>query len=369
MTIDFQIKKEIIEMRRGGATYSNIAKVLGVAESTVWKVLKENKTFPLQKTPAEHSLIKVSETKVSEAEGTEDFPADDTSGTENEFAEHLYALAEELEKSDQANLQLTKKLEEAEKRFKNLKERYNALEDGSKKAKANQEQVIAKRDDTIERLKKAHMDLTEECCKVKEEYSKAEVQYKENIETYEARIGELEHKKTEIPQDFIAEFDALHKENGELKAKVVSLNESLNGMIAKQAQKGTVITYGFEKDFFPAEIREYILEILDEYIRNHDDGDRSRKIDCVKDILENNGYQKIHSERREQLKIAVKRVNNDIYKLVPIIKSLGFSKVSSNNHEKVIYFDDPRYTSSLSNTSSDVRVSKNVTSQFIKEFM
>ncbi len=359
-TVNEAQKAKIIKLRKEGVSYKNISRAVNISEATVWRVLKDNNVAAPEPVKMEtpHSVIKPDPiesylnaniaSEENKAEVKQMAVQEGGEEDDNDFAEHLYALAEELEKADQENRELTDKLEESEKKLKNLKSRYDALEKGSEKSRLNQQNMIDKQRSDLERIKKEYSDTKKE---------------------YEAHIKELQEKKAEIPPEFLSEFDTFEKENKELKAKTLGLEASLNNLIQKQGQNGALITYGFEKDFFPMEIREYVLEILEEYIKNHDDGSRSRKLDCIKDVLESNGFQSIHNDRRETLATGFKKANNDFVKCVSVLEELGFSKVASNNHEKLIYFNDPRYVTVLPVTPSDFRAVKNSISQMTKEFL
>lgn len=356
MKYDPAVKQEVIELRKSGLSYSNIAKAVGLPESGVWRILQENPVpTPTVKNNASHSLIKETpvknavtepEDEVTEEEEAAEATISDADITAD-YAEHLYALTEELEKSDLENQELSKKLDDTEKKLKNLKNRYDALEKGAEKTRVNQQETIAKQKAELEKVKKEHA-----------------VQ----IEQYKSKLGELKNKEAELPSEFAQEFDTLERENRDLKAKLLAMDSHIQNKGQSQPQNEMLITYGFEKDFFPSEIREFVLEALEEYVRNHDNGKRSRKNDCIKDVLDNNVFERIHTNRREELSNAFKKADNDYSKVTPVLEKLGFQKVASNNHVKWVYHDDPRYTTSLSVTPSDCRAVKNVVSEMLNEF-
>ena len=61
---------------------------------------------------------------------------------------------------------------------------------------------------------------------------------------------------------------------------------------------------GDESEFYEGEIREIILEVLEDYKRNLKPDTRREHV--VNDILENNDYKQLQAKRREQIKVALK---------------------------------------------------------------
>ncbi len=113
----------------------------------------------------------------------------------------------------------------------------------------------------------------------------------ENAELYE--IFETQLSRTE------AANQGLNKEIQRLTIE----NQALRMRLASKDQQ-PLIYMGEEVNFYEGEIREIILEILEDYLRNVKKDTRREHI--VTDLLENNTYERIPSKRREQIKTALK---------------------------------------------------------------
>ncbi len=143
------------------------------------------------------------------------------------------------------------------------------------------------------------------------------------------------------------------------------LNESQEIM----GKQELVLKRGQEQDFFMNEAIGYVIEVLEEYVKNNDAGKRRRKIDVLRDIVKNNDYSMIHEERREKLKKTLIKTDGNVSKAGSVLKELGLSVVSQNSHRKFIYFDDRRYITNISLTPSDRRAVKNCISDIISEML
>ncbi len=329
------LAKRIISLRKNGCTYSEIGRATGVADSTIWKVLKENGMVGTEKTGAsDPSPVEAASESLNTTDSTVD------------FAEHLYSLVTALDEADNKNKKLTNSLENMTRELNSLKNKCSSLEKEAVKTRQNQRNII-------EKLRTDNETLMKESA--------------ESKSRYETQLRELRDKTTEIPQEFVTEFDQMSAENRDLKAKLEAMTLSIKKISAGQKTSGQLLSYGFEQDFFDGEIKEYVLEALDEYIRMHDDKKRQRRIDVLQDVLDNNHFQHIHEMRREAFSNALNKTNGSFTKASTDLDKLGLTKISSNAHEKWVYFNDPRYTTAVSQTPSDHRMVKNTISDVVKE--
>lgn len=108
------------------------------------------------------------------------------------------------------------------------------------------------------------------------------------------------------------------------------------------------------------EIREIILEILEDYSRNVQKDTRRDHI--VTDLLENNNYGHIPVKRREQIKVALKGYKSLDGSLRGLLESIGFVITDDGKHYKWTYFGDHWYSVTIAKTSSDNRAELNMTS-------
>lgn len=114
-------------------------------------------------------------------------------------------------------------------------------------------------------------------------------------------LAETELKETEKEvQDYIAAFDGdqkkLQEQNRELIRQLQSLQQENQGLRRRLDRQGRepVLFLGDELEFFPGEIREMILDAVEDTLTK---GCRpgSRRYDVLKDILQNNPYEHIRA--------------------------------------------------------------------------
>lgn len=160
-------------------------------------------------------------------------------------------------------------------------------------------------------------------------------------------------------EEQLSKTEALNKElNNEIQRMMVE-NQALRMRLASKNQK-PLLYMGEENEFYEGEIREIILEILDDYKRNIKPGTRREHV--VNDILENNEYKQIQAKRREQIKVALKGYKTLSGSLRNTLESLGFVITEDGKHYKWTYFGDHRYIVTAAKSSSDNRSGMNLAS-------
>lgn len=167
----------------------------------------------------------------------------------------------------------------------------------------------------------------------------------ENAELYE--VFEKQLKKTEESNEQLnRQVQKLTAENQALRMKLASLD------------KVPALYLGEERDFYSGEIREIILEILSEYQRNY--LANTRRDHIIKDLIENNEYEKLPAKRREQIKKILKGYRTLTCSLKSELEALGFEISDDGKHYKWSYYGDHRYVETVSKTSSDGRAGMNM---------
>lgn len=169
----------------------------------------------------------------------------------------------------------------------------------------------------------------------------------ENAELYEVFEEQLS-KTEEANQALNREIQRLTIENQALRMRLVSRDQQ------------PLIYMGEEADFYEGEIREIILEILEDYSRNVQKDTRRDHI--VADLLENNDFEHIPAKRREQIKVALKGYRSLGGSLRGILESMRFVITDDGKHYKWTYFGDHRYSVTIAKTSSDNRAGMNMAS-------
>ena len=93
-----------------------------------------------------------------------------------------------------------------------------------------------------------------------------------------------------------------------------------------------ILYLGEEEEFYQGEIREMILDAIAEKLKNL--GEKTRRWDALTDVLNANDYQNIRDER-----------------------------------ERLTYYGDGRYKTTIAKTGSDWREGKNIASVILKSMM
>lgn len=151
------------------------------------------------------------------------------------------------------------------------------------------------------------------------------------------------------------EIDALTSENYGLRSKINS------------GDRVPILFLGNEEEFFSGEIKEMILDMLDEGVKAISPG--TRRCDVINDILENNGYKKIREEREKNIKIMFKDYKNMSSTVRQQLKDIGFEITEDGKHYRLTYYGDDRYKTTIAKTGSDWREGKNIAATILKNMM
>ena len=160
-------------------------------------------------------------------------------------------------------------------------------------------------------------------------------------------------------EEQISKTEFLNKELSNDVQRLMLENQTLRMRLASKDQK-PLLYMGEEIEFYEGEIREIILEILDDNKRNLKPG--TRRAHVVNDIIENNDYKQLQAKRREQIKVALKGYKTLNGSLRNLLESLGFVITDDGKHYKWTYFGDHRYVTTAAKTSSDNRAGMNLAS-------
>ena len=172
----------------------------------------------------------------------------------------------------------------------------------------------------------------------------------------------LEEENAELYEVFEEHLSKMEEANRALNQEIQRLtieNQALRMRLASRDQQ-PLIYMGEEADFYEGEIREIILEILEDYSRNVQKDTRRDHI--VSDLLENNEFEHIPAKRREQIKVALKGYKSLSGSLRGLLESMGFVITDDGKHYKWTYFGDHRYSATMAKTSSDNRAGMNMAS-------
>lgn len=198
---------------------------------------------------------------------------------------------------------------------------------------------------------------------------------RKNIDTWDGILNEQLHLKNmeliKSKETIEEENDYLYEEFGDQLKKMEETNAKQNneiqrltaevqGLRMKFSDKTQVpiIVAGEEKDFYEGEIKEIVLEILEEYKKSCHEG--SRRLHVIDDILQCNEYKHLPEKKREILKKALKGYRSLSGSLKNELEALGIEITSDGKHYKWSYFGDNRYVVTAAKTSSDARSGMNL---------
>lgn len=149
--------------------------------------------------------------------------------------------------------------------------------------------------------------------------------------------------------------DALTSENYGLRAKINSID------------RVPVIFLGDEDEFYPGEIKEMILDVLDESLKTATQ--KTRRYDVLNDILEKNGYERVHDERERMIKNMFKDYKTLSGIMRQELKEIGFEITEDGKHYRLTYYGDDRYKTTIAKTGSDYREGKNIATTILRNMM
>lgn len=144
------------------------------------------------------------------------------------------------------------------------------------------------------------------------------------------------------------------KENNELKQRIVDLNNKIaileNSNTEIYGDEG-LIAPGNEKELYPGETKELLIDILKDARKNIKD--KTRRADILDDLIKNNPVKEIPLNQSKKVKEALKGYSIANKALLKRLKELGLSAVKGNTHYKITYHGDARYVTYLASTGSD----------------
>ena len=149
--------------------------------------------------------------------------------------------------------------------------------------------------------------------------------------------------------------EALRCENLGLRAKM----ESIEAI--------PILYLGSEDEFYPGEIKNIVLEILGDAIKNIKSN--SRRADVVSDVYRNNDYKNLSGERQQKVKNLLKSYDGMSKELRQDLKNLGFEITEDGKHYKLTYCGDRRYWTTLSKTPSDYREGINAAKTICRDML
>ena len=160
-------------------------------------------------------------------------------------------------------------------------------------------------------------------------------------ETFDEDLNSLQQKLDEL----VKANEALMIENSVLRAKLNTVDAM------------PIVYQGEEEDFYPNEIKDMILGVLDDALTTTENS--TRKADILTDILQCNEYLHLNEEKKQRVKAIFKGYKTLIGAMKQELNDLGMTITDDGKHYKLTYHDDPRYMVTIGKTPSDNRAGSN----------
>lgn len=158
------------------------------------------------------------------------------------------------------------------------------------------------------------------------------------------------------------QVEQLSRANDALTSENYGLRSKLNVV-----DRVPVIFLGDEEEFYSGEIKEMILDALDESLKAATP--KTRRYDVLNDILEKNAYKRLHDEREKMIKNMFKDYKTLSGVMRQELKDIGFEITEDGKHYRLTYYGDDRYKTTIAKTGSDWREGKNIAATILKSMM
>lgn len=197
---------------------------------------------------------------------------------------------------------------------------------------------------------KGNLDKTQEKMQQKA-MEEAKVEADKILDSFEEDMLKLQDQVEQLSRA----NDALTSENYGLRSKINSVD------------RVPVIFLGDEEEFYSGEIKEMILDALNESLKTV--VPKTRRYDVLNDILEKNAYQRVYDEREKIVKNMFKDYKTLSGIMKQDLKELGFEITEEGKHYRLTYYGDERYKTTIAKTGSDWREGKNIATTILKNMM
>lgn len=186
-----------------------------------------------------------------------------------------------------------------------------------------------------------------------------------NIELLKSKET-IEEENDFLYEEFGDQLKKLEETNARQNNEIQRLTAEVQGLRMKFSNQSQtpIIFAGEEEDFYEGEIKEIVLEILEEYKKSCHEGSRRQHV--IDDILKSNECRHLPEKKREILKNALKGYRSLSGSLKSELEALGIEITSDGKHYKWSYFGDNRYVVTAAKTSSDGRSGMNLSATMDK---
>ncbi|MBF2057921.1 MAG: hypothetical protein IGQ45_12070 [Cyanobacterium sp. T60_A2020_053] len=271
------------------------------------------------------------------------------------------------------NYKITAEKKKAEELARITQIKFEQIKIEKQQAKELVKMAILKCEQAIKEKEKAEelaLTIQEKVEQIEMEKQRAEEDVIYLYESIEEDTKKLEQKVTDLE----AENKFLAEENQNQKSELVELQNKCNQLSShlmavnnsdndSSDQRERIYFYIREKNFYPDEIKEIILDLLKQSLHNVYEG--SRRDHILRDLLHNNPS----NGSLESLKKEIHDLFNNYRSLNPKMRRdlghLGFQFVD-NKHHKIRFYQDDRYTHTFASSASDHRAGTNNASEICR---
>lgn len=194
-------------------------------------------------------------------------------------------------------------------------------------------------------------------CQREERIAAEQAKLKTEDETYrllDAFDDDMKNLQKQV-EELTRSNDALRFENQRLREKL------------SENQHTAVLYAGDEDEFFPDEIKDILLDALNEAAESA--YPKSRRQHVLYDIVRSNKYENILGKKQNEIKKLLKGYKNVNGVMKKMLAEFGFEIVEEGKHYKLTYYGDRRYWTTIAKTPSDDRTGGNVSATIFREMM
>lgn len=240
-----------------------------------------------------------------------------------------------------------------------------------------------------EAQRKAELEAVEKACTLSPAEVKSLLAKLKELEDENESLREAYTSLEDKNEELLAENNELHKENKQLRIDYDRLLEELEDHtdpdapdvvqtphgVAYTDDQGNlymskvgrlfesdefdddvpegefILLRGEEKDLYPHEVRDLVLDMLADYRKLC--APNSRREHVIQDLLEANHFRNAVRKRRDDLKNKIRTYRKMDSSFESYLRSIGFHVTGKGKHYKWTYFDDPRYVITAGKTISD----------------
>lgn len=165
------------------------------------------------------------------------------------------------------------------------------------------------------------------------------------------KSNEVEESRQEL-QEYIETFENNEKIVYDLEAKLQYYQSVLENK--RNSSEASLFLNYTEKDFYPEEVRDVVLELLDKAGKSAGEAEKKRRsYHVLQDIKACNSISQYRSEMIQSIRELIEKENVN-ERTISDLRKIGF-ETKGNDHQKAYFHGDGRYMVTLASTPSEYR--------------